>query len=329
VIGTPSLRQALPVVLSLAIVAFAGTVLYRTLQKIDFADVLAHVREIPAGQLAIGALMVAVIFGALTTYEAICARFVGGSVSARRAALTATIAVPIGHAIRWGALSGGAVRYRLYSAVGMRPLDIGKMVLLAALPYAAGLGLLLGIAMVLRGEEAAGILRVSPELARGTGIALLALHAAYVALILTRRAPVSLGRVILALPPPNLTAVQYAIGAIEVCAGAAVLYALLPQSADVTFLLFVGVYVLAILAGLASSVPAGLGVFESVLLLLLNHVPPEQLLGAVLAYRFLLELVPLLAALALFAAYEAWWRLPPQRRRVAALREAEQRRERA
>jgi uncharacterized membrane protein YbhN (UPF0104 family) len=329
VIRAPSLRQALPVVLSLAIVAFAGTVLYRTLQRIDFADVLAHVREIPAGQLAIGALMVVVVFAALTTYEAICARFVDGPVSSRRAALTATIAVPIGQAIGWGALSGGAVRYRLYSAVGMRPLDVGKMVLLAALPYAAGLGLLLGVAMVLRGDEAGDILGVSPDLARGTGIALLALHAAYVGMILKRRAPVSFGRVILTLPPPNLTAVQYAIGAIEVCAGAAVLYALLPESADLSFLLFVGLYVLAILAGLASSVPAGLGVFESVMLLLLNHVPPDQLLGAVLAYRFLLELVPLFVAVVLFASYEAWWRLPPQRARVAALREAERRREQA
>lgn len=327
-IRAPTLRQALPVALSLAIIAFAGTVLYRTLQRIDFADVLAHVRAIPLSQLAAGALMVLVVYAALMTYEAICARFVNGPVSARRAALTAMIAVPIGHAIGWGALSGGAVRYRLYSAVGMRPLDVGKMVLLAALPYAAGLGLLLGVAMVLRSEEAGDILRVSPDLARSSGLALLALHAAYVALILTRRAPVALGRVIVTLPPPNLTAVQYAIGAIEVCAGAAVLYALLPDSADLSFLLFVGVYVLAILAGLASSVPAGLGVFESVLLLLLKHVPPDQLLGAVLAYRFLLELVPLFVALVLFAGYEGWWRLPRQRERVAALREAERRRER-
>jgi uncharacterized membrane protein YbhN (UPF0104 family) len=108
-----------------------------------------------------------------------------------------------------------------------------------------------------------------------------------------------------------------------------VLYALLPESADLSFLLFVGVYVLAVLAGLASSVPAGLGVFESVLLLLLKHVPPDQLLGAVLAYRFLLELVPLFVAMVLFASYEGWWRLPKQRARVAALREAERRREQA
>jgi uncharacterized membrane protein YbhN (UPF0104 family) len=317
-----TVRQVLPVVLSAAIIAFAGTVLYRTLQRIELADVLAHVRQIAPSQLVIGALLVVVMFAALATYEAIAARFVNGPVTARRAALAAVIAGPIGHAIGLGALSGGAVRYRLYSAVGMRPLDVGKMVVLVALPYAAGLGSLLGIALVLRSAEAAGILQTSAEVARGTGLALLAMHAAYVALILTRREPIQFGRLILPLPPANLTGLQYVIGAIEVCTAAGLLYVLLPASADVSFLLFVGVYVLAILAGLASSVPAGLGVFESVVLLLLKDVPPDQLLGAMLAYRFLLELVPLVLALVLFAAYEGWSKLPSPRARATALREA-------
>ena len=70
----PSPRQALPVVLSIAIVAFAANVLWSTLHRIDFADVLAHVRAIPLDQLAIGAVLVGVLFTALATYEIIAAR---------------------------------------------------------------------------------------------------------------------------------------------------------------------------------------------------------------------------------------------------------------
>lgn len=316
-------RQLLPVVISVAIIAFAAHVLYGTLQRIDFADVLAHVRQIPVDRLALGGMLVAVVFGALALYEVIVARTIRAPASARRAALTALIATPIGHAIGWGALSGGAVRYRLYAAVGMRPLDIGKMILLAALPYAAGLGLLLGIALVLRAEQAAGILRVQAELARGAGLALVALHGAYVVLVVRRRAPLALGRFLFTLPSPQLTAVQYAIGIVDVCAAAAILHFMLPESVELPFLLFVGVYVLGILAGLASSVPAGLGVFESMLLFLLPEVPPHELLGTVIAYRFLLELVPLAIALVLFGAYEVWSRLPAQRRRAEERRAAE------
>jgi hypothetical protein len=39
-------------------------------------------------------------------------------------------------------------------------------------------------------------------------------------------------------------------------------------------------------------------------LLLLPHVPPEQLLAAVLIYRVIYEVIPFVVALALWGAYE-------------------------
>jgi uncharacterized membrane protein YbhN (UPF0104 family) len=83
-----------------------------------------------------------------------------------------------------------------------------------------------------------------------------------------------------------------------------VLYLLLPESAQIAFLPFVAVYLASILVGVISHVPAGLGVLESMLLLLLPHVPPEQLLASVLLYRVIYEVVPLLVALALWGSYE-------------------------
>jgi len=62
-----------------------------------------------------------------------------------------------------------------------------------------------------------------------------------------------------------------------------------------------GVYVLAVVAGIASNVPAGLGVFESVLLLALPGIPRDGLLAAILAYRAIYYLAPLALA-ALLAA---------------------------
>jgi uncharacterized membrane protein YbhN (UPF0104 family) len=51
-------------------------------------------------------------------------------------------------------------------------------------------------------------------------------------------------------------------------------------------------------------VPAGFGVLESVLLLLLPQVPPAELLAGVLLYRVIYEVIPLLVALCLWGAYE-------------------------
>lgn len=320
--SAPSLQKALPAIVSAVIVVVAGIVLYRTMQRIDFADVLLHLRAIPGSALAVAGLLVATVFAGIALYETIVVRWIGGAVGPGLAALTALIAAPIGHAVGWGALSGGAIRYRIYYAAGMRPLDVGKLALLAPMPYAAGLGFLLGLSLLLQTHEAAEALRVDPAVARGTGLALLALHAAYVALVVVRKQPLPIGRFLLTLPPLPITGVQYFFGILEVCAAAGALYVLLPASADLSFLAFVGVYVLCILAALASSVPAGLGVFESVLILLLPRVPPDELLGAVLAYRFILELVPFAIAAILFAGYEAWARLPAQRRAAEERRAA-------
>ncbi len=321
----PLLRRLLPFVVPVTIVAMAGWVLYSRLRHIPLADVVAALHAIPLSGIMISALLVLTLYSALAVYESIVVRFVEGGASPRRAALAALLAAPIGHAVGWGAVSGGAIRYRIYSAVHLPALDIGKIALLAAIPYPAGLGLLLGASLVLQSAAGAGILHVSEALARGTGLALLALHAGYVTLIMTRRAPLVLGRLRMTLPPPDLTAVQYAVGIIEVCCGAGVLYLMLPAIPGLSFVVFLGVYVLSILAALASSVPAGLMVLEAMLIGLLPHVPQPSLLAAVAVYRFVLEFVPTLIALSLFAAYELWWKLPRQRRRAAALKAARER----
>jgi uncharacterized membrane protein YbhN (UPF0104 family) len=307
-------RHLLPILVSLAIIAAAATVLVRTFRHIRVSAVLAQLHRIPLPALVLGCLLVLTLFTALAVYEAIIVRVVAAPVRARRAVLAGLVAAPIGHAVGLGALSGGAVRFRIYSAAGVRAKEIGKIIVLAALPYAGGLGLLLGLALVLDADTAGLILRVSPALARGVGLAVLALHAAYVTLTV-RRTPLPFAGLTVVLPTPQLTAIQYAIGAIEVCAGSAVLYLFLPSLSHAGFgyLPFVAAYVLSILAGLASSVPAGLGVFESVMLLLIPRVAPSALIGSVLAYRFVLEVVPLVVALALFAALEFRARWPKSR----------------
>ncbi len=314
-------RRVLPVVVALAIIALALRVLAHTLRHLALGDVLRQLHAISTPALLLASLLVIVLYSALATYEAIVARTLAGPVSNRRAMLGALLAAPIGHVVGWGAVSGGAIRYRLYRAVLMRPLDIGKFVLLAAMPYPLGLGVLLGVSLVLQSAAGASILHISAPLARGLGLALVALHFMYVWLVVNRREPLRFGTLSFSLPPPPLTTVQYLIGIVEVTSGASVLYVLLPPDIAPPFVVFVGVYVLCILAGLASSVPAGFGVFEAVLVTLLPALPKDQLIATVLAYRFILEIAPFLIAVTLLLAYEAWWRLPTQRARRARLAE--------
>lgn len=299
------MRQVLPVIVSAAIVVFAGRALWRALRQTSLHQVLLAMHQIPSAAIASAALLVVSVYGALALYEAIVVRQVKAQASDAVAVLSGLTAAPIGHMLGWGAVSGGAVRYRVYTNAGLRPLTIAKIAMLAAIPYAAGLTFVLGIALVTQADRAGLLLRANPGIARGAGLAILAVHLCYVTLVLRRRQALRLGTLMVTLPPPYLTAIQYAVGTIEVACGCAVLYVLLPSSAHAPpYVVFVAVYVLSILAGLASSVPAGLGAFDGMLIWLLPQVPLAELTACVLVYRFLLELVPLLIGVTLFASYE-------------------------
>ena len=92
---------------------------------------------------------------------------------------------------------------------------------------------------------------------------------------------------------------------------AGVIYVLLQDQiayTDVLTVLLIGA-----IAGVVAHVPAGLGVFEFVFLALLSHVVPEgRLIAALLGYRAIYYIVPLMVAAVLYLVMEAHAR---QRRR--------------
>lgn len=300
--------RVLPALVSAAIIVVAGVVLYRTLGRVDAADVAVRFASIPGPNIALAAAFTLLAFLSLAVYEVAMLRYIGAGLPDGRPFLTALIAYPVGHAVGFGALSGGAVRYRVYAAAGVSTFDVGKVIVLSVMPYAAGLGVLCAASLVLESAEAAVLLDVTPGAAVLAGSLLFAAHAAYLLAVLRLRGPISLRWLELELPSPRMTAIQYTLGLVDAGCGIAVLYVLLPEGAGIGFLAFAAVYVIAVFVGLLSSVPAGLGVFESMLLLLLRDVPPEALLGSVLAYRLIYELVPLAVGIALFVGWEMWSR---------------------
>jgi phosphatidylglycerol lysyltransferase len=105
-------------------------------------------------------------------------------------------------------------------------------------------------------------------------------------------------------PSPAVALPQILLAVVDLSVAALVLYLLLPASSGVTILVFAGAYSIAMSAAVASHVPGGIGVFESLLLLALPGVPADQLLGSLLAWRAIYYLLPLLVAALLFGGQE-------------------------
>lgn len=298
------LKTSLGIAASLAIAGLAAYVLYRTFQRISIADVLANVRATPATTLLLAAACAAAAFATLAAYEVAVVRYVKHCIGRAMPVLTALIAFPLGHAIGQTVLSGGALRYRMYAPAGFSAMEVGATVLLCGLPYALAFGLLLDLALVFGADALAPLFRVSSEWLFVLGCIGLAKDAGYLLFVKLRKAPIRLGGWAVNVPTLGMTALQVVVGVVDIVLIASVLYLLLPDSAQIAFLPFVAVYLASILVGVLSHVPAGLGVLESMLLLLLPHVPPEQLLASVLLYRVIYEVLPLTMALALWGGYE-------------------------
>jgi uncharacterized membrane protein YbhN (UPF0104 family) len=297
-------KTLLGVALSVGVACAAAWVLYRTFQRISFADVLRSMRETEARTLILAAFCAAGAFATLALYEVALVRYVKHCIGRSKPVMTALIAFPLGHAVGQAMLSAGALRYRMYTPAGFSATEVGATVLMAGLPYALAFGWLFDLSLVFGAERLAPLFHVEGRWLLLLGLLGLAKDAGYLLFVRLRKAPIRLGGWAVNLPSVPMTALQLFVGFADVLLVSSVLYLLLPASADLSFLPFLAVYLASILVGVLSHVPAGLGVLESMLLLLLPHVPPEELLAAVLLYRAIYEVVPLLVALVLWSAFE-------------------------
>jgi uncharacterized membrane protein YbhN (UPF0104 family) len=298
------LKAVLGVIASVVIAGLAFYVLYRTFQRISLADVFANIRAVPRERLLLAAACAAGVFATLATYEVVVVRYVKHCIGRARPVVTALVAYPLGHALGQAVLSGSAMRYRMYTPAGFTAMEIGATVLLCGLPYVLAFGLLFDLALVFGSTALAPLFRVPAGWLFAIGCIGLVKDAAYLLFVYRRKAPIRLGGWAVNLPTPRMTALQILVGVVDICLVAAILYLLLPPTAGIAFLPFIAVYLASIIVGVVSHVPAGLGVLESMLLLLLPHVPPEQLLASVLLYRVIYEVIPLVGALVLWGGYE-------------------------
>lgn len=294
--------------------------LHHVLDRYHWRDVLAHIRAIPAAAVLRAVLLAVAGYACLTLYDVLGVRFAGARLPYHRVALTSFMAFAVGHNVGMNTVSGGAIRYRAYSALGLRASQIAAIIAFGTFTFFLGIATLLGISLLADSRLSASILHVHTPVTAAAGTALLAGVTAYLWLAARRRRPLRLRRLSLPVPGPTLALAQIAVSCSDLLTAAGVLYVLLPAHVPIGFLAFAGLYLIAIAAGAISTVPGGVGVFETVLLLLLPGVAPDRLLGSLLAYRVIYYLCPFALALMLLALHEIWLHRGPAVRLARLLR---------
>lgn len=310
----PFFRSVSPLLWS-ALAGGAAYIIWKRLHRVDPEQVWAQVQGLTPRAIALAALSCFLSYALVGIYEGFAVQRASGRHLHAYSFLVSWIANPIAHMVGLAAVSGGALRYRMYSAVGLSKLEITATVLLTTLPYILGITASITTALLFEPKVVAQLLHVPRALATAAGVTITFAIIGYVLLNHFRTEPVRIGTLEFPLPGVRLTIMQIIFGAAETMLVASVLFMCMPEELHYWWLQFIGAYMLALLLAQASHVPAGIGVLEASMLVMLPHVPPGKLIGAMLAYRFIFEFVPLIIALLLLLGREAhvrgWWRTQP------------------
>lgn len=312
-LGRTGVRHAMAGLFSVAVFLLALAVLHRVLGRFDLREVLRVAAAYPAEILLGSLLLAASSYLALGGFDWLGLHHVKRSLPLSWTLLISFVSHAVSHNAGFAVLTGGSVRLRMYSTFGLGVAEVGGIVAFAGLSFGLGVVALSSAAFVIEGARIAPLLHLPPAMVAGLGWAGLVLLVAYFLWTALARRPLAFAGWRLATPSLPLALGQIAVAATDLALVSGALYLLLPlQGSGIGYAGFVGIYVVATIAGTLSHVPGGLGVFEGALTLLLPG-DAAPILAALLVFRVFYNLVPLVTAALVLAVFE----LVQRRRHVA------------
>jgi uncharacterized membrane protein YbhN (UPF0104 family) len=306
----PFLRQKqilhkLGVLVSVTVIAIACYVLFHMLRHIDADDVLEAIKATEPSSIALAGLFVAAGYFTLTFYDWFAVRAIGHpEIPYRVNALAAFASYAIGHNVGASVFTGGAVRYRIYSAWGLNAIDVAKICFLAGLTFWLGNAAVLGLGICYHPEAAASIDQLPVWLNRVLAMGILVSLVGYVVWVWMQPRTVGRGPWTVVLPGGPLTLLQIAIGIVDLGFCALAMYVLVPDEPNLGFVVVAVIFVSATLLGFASHSPGGLGVFDAAMLVGLWQMDKEDLLAGMLLFRVLYYLAPFFLSVILLTLRE-------------------------
>jgi phosphatidylglycerol lysyltransferase len=300
----PSLKRLSPLV-AVVVFAVACWLLHRELAHYSFSEIHAALLETPWTRVLPAIALTALSYVVLIGYEWLALQ--GARVSLPLARVATASLVGFATSFNFGPLfAGTTIRYRLYSAWGIKASEVLNIMSMLLLTFWCGVCTVSAGAFLLVPPQgvgaSAGLLAHVPL--RIVGAIAAAVVLSYLALNIVRREPVRVGQIVIHLPGLRVATGQVIVASLDLLVAASVLWVLLPTDLGVSYPHLLAGYVLAILAMSLSQVPGGLGVFELVVLSLVVPGKSPAAVGALVLFRLIYFLLPLLVATAVYFAHE-------------------------
>ncbi|MEH2218382.1 MAG: lysylphosphatidylglycerol synthase domain-containing protein [Nostoc sp.] len=279
------------------------------LHEYNYRDILNSLAAIPKSRLSWAIWLTVLGYLVMIGYDILGFSYINRSLSWNKIALTSFISSAFSNTIGFALLTGSAIRYRFYSSWGVSAVAIAQVIAFANFTFWLGMFAVAGCLFLINPLKIPTQLHLPFATVRPIGVIFLLLVAGYLVGSIFVKQPLIIRGQEFRFPDFKISLIQIAISSLDWILAAAVLYAVLPSHISLSYLDFLGIYLLAMFAGVVSNVPGGLGVFETIILLILSSkVSAAAILGSMLAYRGVYYFLPLLVASGLLGLYEIIFR---------------------
>jgi glycosyltransferase 2 family protein len=278
--------------------------IYEQLHQYRLNEVIQGVKDIPINQGLAALGLMPLNCGLMTCYDTLAVSYLRQTVTYRKMAFAAIVSSVISNNVGFALLANSALRYRFYSAWGLTAMQVARITAFCNLSYGLGQMTVGGVVFLLEPLSVPKILHF-PISTHLLGVGCLSVVASYLIASVLSQNSLKIWKWRIPHPPLKVSLAQITISSLDWLLAAGIFYVLLPTTGIPSYPECLGVYLLAQAAGVVSNVPGGLGVFETVMLLLLSPtVGSSKIIGALLAFRGIYNFIPLGVSVLAFGLYE-------------------------
>lgn len=294
----------IPAVIGIVFFVLAAFVLHKELRQFHYHDIIASIEQVHIWRICASLFFTLLSYLALTLNEALLFKHFNHPLPYRKTALVSFISTTISHNIGYSVVTGGSLRYRFYSAMEVSTAEISSFIGLHALFFWLGFFFSGGVLFIIEPLPIPAAIHLPFTTLLPLAIVFLSVIALFYIAVFTK---FSLKIHILKISAPtfNLSTSIILVSALDWLFSGLALYVLLPPAFEKSIPLFLGIYLLAQIAGVSSQVPGGLGVFETLLLIMIGAGPQSPgVMAALLVFRIVYYWLPLLISAVLMGIEE-------------------------
>ncbi|MBY0383688.1 hypothetical protein K2X05_00895, partial [bacterium] len=303
------LKSILPFV-SLLMFALVVYFIHTFLETHSFLSIKNELDSISGKQLFLAIATTVLAYTVLAFYDVLAFRYVNEKLSLGKILFGSFSAFAFSNSIGLANLAGSSIRLRIYTSYGVTFNKIAQVIAFVTMSFWLGFFALSGFVFIFVGLNIPPEYVVSPLIIRWIGVIFLIIVFTYLFYSAYSKQHLKIKSIQIELPNFKLSLAQIVVASTDWCLAGLTLYLLLPESTGLTFPVFLSIFLSAQVIALLTHIPGGLGILEGIVIYFVvpNHHATPAVVAALLLYRLLYYIAPLLLAGSGLVFYELYLR---------------------